>query len=486
MAIDLKRLLRVTNPGTTLAVENPEDRQYYINFSSVRGGEIIGKIKKTIITFEGDDPSPSCHLFTGHIGCGKSTELLRLKYELEQEKFHVVYFASSEDLELSDVDIVDVLLAIARRVMQSLDQLQLEDPKGLKELLRQLAKFLNTEIDISAEGKFLGVEAAASTADGQFTLGAPIPGVGEVTVSQSGLSFVAAGIGSITAKAKQDSTLRDKVNQFFAPQKTQLLALINRELLDPGNARLRQLGGQSERGKGLVVIVDNLDRMDNSPRFKSDGSDRSQQEYLFIDQGEFLSKLNCHMVYTLPLSLNFCSEREILVQRLGDPRVLPMVPVKHQDGSECIEGMALLRQMVLARIFPTMSPEERLQHQEDIFDSSDSLDRLCRASGGHARNLLRLLNSWISEFELPLQRETLETVIRLRRSETSQAVNSISEEWNLDAWELLRQVQQRKNIGGQRAYQACIRSLLVYEYRDRGTPWFDVNPILEGVKELQV
>ncbi|MBF2077322.1 MAG: hypothetical protein IGR76_02080, partial [Synechococcales cyanobacterium T60_A2020_003] len=82
-----------------------------------------------------------------------------------------------------------------------------------------------------------------------------------------------------------------------------------------------------------------------------------------------------------------------------------------------IEGMVLLRQMVLARIFPTMSPEERLQHQEDIFDSPDSLDRLCRVSGGHARNLLRLLNSWISEFELPLQRETLETVIRLRRSE---------------------------------------------------------------------
>jgi len=51
--------------------------------------------------------------FTGHIGCGKSTELLRLKTELEQQGFHVVYFESSQDLDMADVDISDILLAIA-------------------------------------------------------------------------------------------------------------------------------------------------------------------------------------------------------------------------------------------------------------------------------------------------------------------------------------------------------------------------------------
>ena len=56
---------------------------------------------------------PTCELFTGHIGCGKSTELLRLKAELEQEGFHVVYFESSQDLEIGDVDITDIMLAIA-------------------------------------------------------------------------------------------------------------------------------------------------------------------------------------------------------------------------------------------------------------------------------------------------------------------------------------------------------------------------------------
>ena len=44
----------------------------------------------------------------GHIGCGKSTELFRLKDKLEQQGYHVVYFEFSEDLDMGDVDISDI------------------------------------------------------------------------------------------------------------------------------------------------------------------------------------------------------------------------------------------------------------------------------------------------------------------------------------------------------------------------------------------
>lgn len=111
MTIDLRKFFQATDPGKTLVVANPEDRKYYIDFSSVRGGEIIEELKYNITFLSPDDRT--CLLFTGHIGCGKSTELLRLKTELEQEGFHVVYFESSEDLEMADVDIADVLLALA-------------------------------------------------------------------------------------------------------------------------------------------------------------------------------------------------------------------------------------------------------------------------------------------------------------------------------------------------------------------------------------
>jgi len=117
---DIRKFFQASNPSQTLNTENEDDRKVYIDFSLVRGGQIIQELKDNITFFAPDDPT--CILFTGHIGCGKSTELLRLKAELEQEGFHVVYFESSEDLEMADVDIGDVLLAIAKRVSENLEK----------------------------------------------------------------------------------------------------------------------------------------------------------------------------------------------------------------------------------------------------------------------------------------------------------------------------------------------------------------------------
>ena len=455
MAVDLRKFFQATDPGKTLFIEDPEDKKLYIDFSSVRGGEIIEELKDNITFFSPDDPT--CVLFTGHIGCGKSTELLRLKLELEQEGFHVVYFESSEDLEMADVDIGDVLLAIARRVSQSLDKIVLEEPSRLKELLQGAAKVLNSEVT----GVKFKVPGAKILGDS----------VGDVGITSDKDKFsLYLGIAEITTKAKNDATLREKLNQYLGPQKTQLLDAINKELLEPAIAKLKQLGKN-----GLVVIVDNLDRIDS--RQKAWG--RPQQEYLFVDQGECLTKLHCHLVYTMPLALKFSNDYGNLTQRFSeDPKVLPMVPVQLQDGSDCEAGMALLRQMVLARAFPDLDEDQRLDEITELFDSPETLDRLCRVSGGHVRDLLRLLNTWIQKGrKFPLSRETLEEVIRSRRNEMTMPISD-------DEWELLRQVKQRKKVSGDQGYQTLIRSRLVFEYRDKGESWFDINPILAEAKEL--
>ncbi|BAZ39776.1 hypothetical protein NIES4101_57320 [Calothrix sp. NIES-4101] len=448
MAIDLHRFFEATDPSKTLVVNLPEDRKYYIDFSSVRGGDVITKLKQTIAYFKPN--KPTCQLFTGHIGCGKSTELLRLLLELEKDGFHVIYFESSEDLEMTDVDIGDVLLAIARRVSQSLEKINIAEPRRLKELLQGAWNVLNSEVT--------GVKLK-------------VPNVGDIGFSAEKEKFsLSLGIGEITSKAKSDSTLRERLNQYLAPQKVKLLAAINQELLEPAIAELKQQGK-----KGLVVIVDNLDRIDN--RVKAWG--RTQQEYLFVDQAESLNKLNCHVVYTMPLSLKFSNDYGMLTQRFDDPKVLPMVPVKLPDGSIHEQGMALMRDMVLARAFPDLNSVERLSKIAEIFDNEMTLDRLCMASGGHVRDVLKLLNTCIQEeMALPLTRRTLETVIIGRRNEM---VLPISDE----EWELLRRVKEKKKVSDDSGYQKLIRSRFVFEYRDNGEFWFDVNPILAEARELQ-
>ncbi|HEY9603518.1 MAG TPA: P-loop NTPase fold protein [Allocoleopsis sp.] len=445
MSLDLRKFFQATNPSKTLVVENPEDQKYYIDFSSVRGGKIIEELKDNITFFSPDEPT--CELFTGHIGCGKSTELLRLKAELEQEGLHVVYFESSQDLEMGDVDIGDILLAIARRVSKSLEETQINfQPTGFQQLLQGANRVLNADVK-SFKVKDFGV---STKDDGEFSL--------------------AFGIGEITAKAKNSPELRSKLREYLEPRTNGILEAINEELLKPAQEKLKQHGK-----KGLVVIVDNLDRVES--RNKPWG--RPQPEYLFVDRGEQLRQLNCHVIYTMPLGLMFSNELNALTNRFGvDPKVLPMVPVKLRNGSECPEGMALMRQMVLARAFPDVEPERRLGLIEEIFDSTETLDRLCLISGGHVRELLRLLNDWIKKNRTPpLYREGLEEVIQARRNQMTLSITD-------DEWELLCQVKERKQVSGDEGYRVLIRSMFVYEYRDRDGSWFEVNPILAEAGRL--
>ncbi len=433
MALDLRKFFQATNPDRALFASNgKEDQHYYIDFSSVRGGHVIDELRNYITVLSPDEPT--CQLFTGHIGCGKSTELLQLKAALEGEGFQVVYFESDRDLEMSDVDVGDIFLTIARRVSESLESIGIRIKPGyFQNLFTEIKDILQTSVELS-----------------------------EVEFS--------VGIATITAQTQSSPKLRDKLRGYLEPRTNGIIDAINQEVLEPAIKKLKQQGKN-----GLVVIVDNLDRVDNAP--KSWG--RPQQEYLFVDRGVQLRSLNCHVVYTMPLALRFSNEFGPLTQRFKDPKVLPMVQVQLRDGSECSEGMAKLRQLVLARAFPELDQEQRLKNITKVFDSPETLDHLCRVSGGHVRNLLRLLNNSIQkQMALPISRNSLEEAIGDYRNERVLAIDP-------DEWTLLRRVAQEKKVVGDQGYQTLIRSLFVYEYRDRKGSWFDINPILAEAEEFK-
>ncbi|MTJ10575.1 ATP-binding protein [Anabaena sp. UHCC 0204] len=433
MTFDLTRFYQACNPNKTLDKSKAEDRQYYIDFSEVRGAEIIRELKRTITLLSPE--SPTCQLFTGHIGCGKSTELLRLKAELEEQGFHVVYFESSQSLDLADIDITDILLAIAREVSQSLESAQIKlKPGYFQNLFTEIAELLQTPLDI-------GVEAELSV-----------------------------GIGKITAKTKDSPKLRSQLRQFLEPRTNGILESINKELLIPAKERLKKQGKA-----GLVVIIDNLDRIDNA--LKANG--QYQPEYLFVERGEQLNKLNCHVVYTIPLVLIFSNALGRLTNRFGvDPKVLPMVAIKQRNGTEYQAGIKLLQQMIIARAFPGVNTEEEIQNSiTKIFDSPETLERLCKVSGGHLRNLLMLLFRCLQMEDVPLSRKCVETVIKKRCNELSLAITP-------DEWELLKEVWKTKTYRGEEQYDILLRSMFVFEYRDEEGSWFDINPILIESKEL--
>ncbi|UBF23884.1 AAA family ATPase [Kovacikia minuta CCNUW1] len=455
MGVDFQRFFEACQPDRSLNLAKSEDRQYYIDFSPVRGNRIIQKLRKTISLSR----TPTCQLFSGHVGCGKTTELFRLKNELEMEGFYVVYFESTEDLELDNVDVTDVLLAIARQVSEKLerDQIHLQ-PQGFRKLLQDAVAFLQTPIDLTGTQLTLpGGAKMSANRDGKFEFSLPL------------------GIASITAEAKKDKDLHERLRQYLAPRTNTLLSVINEELLKPATAALMAQGK-----RGLVVMVDNLDRIGA----QLNKANRPQNEYLFIEQGAELRKLSCHLIYTVPLVLLFTNERDLLVNRLGggaEPTVLPMVPVQSRDGQVYQEGMRLLRQMVLARAFPdVISEQERVERVDEIFEDPSLLDRLCFISGGHVRKLMSLLFSCLQVDDLPLSSRGLENVIRDYRDALLVTVDD-------EEWELIVQVIQRQGgvIQGEKQFKVLLPSTFFFEYRDNEGRWFGLNPVLAETREYK-
>jgi nucleoside-triphosphatase THEP1 len=447
MQLDIGQFFRASNPAKTLNVGRDEDRPYYIDFSSVRGGKLIQQIARTITLLSPD--IPTCQLFTGHIGSGKSTELLRLKAELEQSRFHVVYFESSRDLNMADVEITDILLAIVRQISESIESAGIElEATALQTILWDVVKISHHKIDVP------GVDLA-QLHHTDFALNSPLS--------------LAQFIQKITNQARNSREIRALLRQYLEPRTSDLLEIINREMIAPFVQYIKQQGQA-----GVVIIIDNLDRIISSQT----ASGRSQPEYLFIDRGNQLNQLSCHVVYTIPLALIFSNDLGQLTNQFwGDPKTLPMIPVQFPNNQPCEPGIHLLRQLILTRAFPAVNQNNYHRLVTDVFDSLETLDRLCIISGGHVRSLLVLLYSCLQKEDPPISRDLLEEVILQRRSQLLLAIEP-------EEWVMLNQVATTKKLSGLNDGKILLQSLWVFEYRYNKEYWFDVNPILKEAEEF--
>ena len=460
MKLDPIQFFHACDPSRTLRISAPGDYKYYIDFAPVRGGKIIKRLERTILNRSHLNQS-TCQLFTGHIGCGKSTELRRLQAELEEQGFHVVYFESTEDLDMANVDISDILLAIARQISLNLEARNIRlQPNRFRQVLKGAWDLLNSEVT-GLRFQIPEIQMAGIGVKSPKDIGFRI---------ENGEYSLSLGIGELTSTARNSEGVRSLLRQHLEPRVNTILEVINTELLSAAKQHLQ---------KDLVVIVDNLDRVDNRQK---EGSTRTLPEYLFVDRGDQLRQLDCHVIYTIPLVLAFSNEFEALKHRLGggnDVKRLPMVPVQNWDGTDNLEGLKLLEQLVLARAFPEVESEERLNLISKVFERPETLNRLCWISGGHIRNLLSILHRCLEEDDPPITQDCLERAIREHRDSLSLAITE-------DEWALIQQVEQQKRVSGEDAHQTLLRSLFVFEYDDpKEGRWFQMNPALRETKQFK-
>ena len=428
----IDNLYNAFDPSQPLPANDPR----YVDFQAVRGDtdvrvDVGSSIRRS--------RRMTCQLYTGHRGGGKSTELRRLRAYLIEQNFHVVYFeADEEDIDPEDTQYTDILLACTRRLIEDLNFAK-PDP---------LLKWLQSRWQEVKELALSEVQFDKMTVDMQ--------------ISQ---------FAKLTANLRTVPSLRHEIRQKVESHTVTLLKALNEFI---GEAKKNLPDGETQ----LAVIVDNLDRIVPVPQ----ASGQLNHEEIFLDRSEQLRALDCHVVYTVPISMVY-SQRATDLMEIYDsnPNILPMVMVKSPEGKVDEPGLAKMKEAIARRV-KCFAPDKALVG--DIFESEETLNGLCLMSGGHVRNLMLLTQEAIGRtVEFPITARSVQRAITQVRDTYRRTVQA-------GQWELLASVAQSKQIENSDEYRPLLfnRCLLEYcYYDDEGElqRWYDVHPLMHGIREFK-
>ena len=279
-------------------------------------------------------------LFFGHIGIGKTTELRRYAVQLNaSRRFFVVEVDELAKLDRNNLQYTEVLMAMAETLLERLhgDGFDLG-----AEALEPLQRWFGNVVETQATTKELSAELK-TVAEG----GGGIPGL---------IKLLATFTAAFKTGSSQKSEWRREIRNDFTTLAQAFNTLIRR-----AEAHLVR----EARAERLLFLIDGTDKM---------RSEDTQQ--FFVQDAEQLLAIATLVIYTAPLHLKYDGR---LGGKLDADIVLPMMKLYERDGGRFEAGWRTMRRLLLLRA------------DRRLFASDAEVDRLVEFSGGHPRELLRLL-----------------------------------------------------------------------------------------------
>jgi len=434
MAQDLELLRKIHNafdPFQPLPAGDP----VYVDCQEVRGsGNIIRGLGWNIL----GSKQNTYQLYSGHRGAGKSTELLRLKKYLEDNHCFVVYFAADEeDINPQDAQYTDILLACTRHLLEALNN---TDSKPLLNWLQQ---------------RWQNFKDLALT---------------EVSIESLSVEAQIYELITLTTNFNATPTKHQQIREQLNLHTPSLIESLNKFIAEA----MKQLPAGYDK---LVVIADNLDRI--VPVMQEDG--KTNHEHIFLRHSKQLKALDCHVVYTAPISLLYSNRAVDVLDTYGKPQILPMIMITTPDEQVHAPGLNKVKELIAKRV-SQVAPN--LSLETDIFDGEKTLEKLCLMSGGHVRNLLLMTQLATTHTDnLPISAQAVQKSVTTTRNIY---LNSVDEH----QWSELAQVHRSKNISNNQSHRSLLFKRCILEYRysdDQGNVqlWHDVHPLLKSTKEFQ-
>ena len=316
-----------------------------VDFTPVRSQRLFQQLKMLLgidqSTNQLHDQSRSRQIvFSGHRGCGKTTELMRFSREVNKpEQYYCLYIPLESKIDMYKMAPEDLFFIIIATLVRQLHKDKIDFAADLMQIAQDWVS--NTELteEISKEYGYK-IEAGGKA-------------------EMSFLKLLAAQV-NIGAFYGQNNKTTEIIRQDIKTNQGRLVDKLNIALTNIV-AKIKKAG----KGQNILFIIDGFEK-----------APQSVYNQLFIENPQLLNNLTIPMIVCVPIQTYYEIKDRNSLDYFTDA-YLPMIRLTD-------ESKLLLKEVISKRI------------KLDFWDK-DALEHLIDYSGGCIRQLLRLVNSAILE-----------------------------------------------------------------------------------------
>ncbi len=363
-------------------------------------------------------------IFAGHRGCGKSTLLAEFGRQRADDYF-VVFFSIAETIEMSDVNHINILFAIAVNMMLEAEKAKVDISKSTKEsLYKWFAKRTRIESDTP-------ISAEVSVGFDLFKI--------------------------ISGKLKTEASIRDELKLEFERNISDLVSQLN------------TIAGviQAAVEKEILVIIDDLDKLD-----------LSVVRGIYQDHIKALFQPKISIIFTVPVS----SLRDVsLVATLrteANDKIVKM-PVsklfikgerRKPDAGPQTNEVKILCEVLHKRV------------SSDLIDSLIA-EKLVLYSGGVLRELVRIANRCCRICLRLIRHDPERTNIVISNEVLEEALKDLRLDFEIELGKVDYQILQTTyrqfmpDDPKEQKFLDLLHGLHILEYRNDEV-WYDAHPIV--------
>lgn len=385
------------------------------------GGYTLARLEQAV----DDAPEEGKLIFAGHRGCGKSTLLAKFSRQMMQQGYFVVFFSIADLVEMSAVDHVNLLYAVAVQLLSKATERQVPIPTKTKTDI--LTWLTTTRTDTSSHS--IAAEA----------------GVGGDLLKW------------LTAKLKTESTFREEIKRTYERRISDLVSKVE---------QIAQAIREASR-KDVLVIIDDLDKLD-----------WKLVEEIYKNNINALFQPKLRIVFTIPIAVIRDIELRTILQTASGSPIQQMEVAKFFSRADrhSLQAVPQAGKMdVFLQVLRKRLPQELVE--------PETARRMILSSGGVIRELVRIARACCSQALLLIRSQPDRTDIRINDEILELALRDLRNDFaaslGTSRYQILATTYREAEPSeiNDPEFLLLLHGLYVLEYRNDDV-WYDIHPIV--------